>query len=276
MAKVTTRRRQAAAETESGGDIFAHFERHGRSLNDGQPVVTSRKDGEDNTALLERISRLEGRLEEANNRPQYVPVQQQQQTVARVTAKDVKFDPTGLPDPLEDKDKYNTELALRINAAMQAQAEAVRQEVTQKFQGEGASERLWQGFTKQHSEWADYPELVETVAVRVTQEAIAKGIDPQKYMFQNTDAFYADVARQLNDRYGAVVEGREDNGFVQPDRLPGQRQRRQDPNEDDGRAVATFGGQESGGRYTQRRSADNEGPGMIEDLHAIQKKMGIF
>ena len=45
MAKVTTRRRQAAAETESGGDIFAHFERHGRSLNDGQPVVTSRKDG---------------------------------------------------------------------------------------------------------------------------------------------------------------------------------------------------------------------------------------
>ena len=275
MARVTTRRRQPATESESGGDIFAHFERHGRSLNDGTAPTPAQKTEVDNAALIERISRLEGSLEEARARGPYAAPAQPAQNQTRVAAKDVKFDPTGLPDPLEDKDKYNSELAIRINAAMAAQAEAVRQEVTQKFQGEGASERLWNGFTKQHSEWADYPELVETVAVRVTQDAIAKGIDPQKYMFQNTEAFYADVAKQLNDRYGAVVEGREDNGFVQPDRLP-RRQRQTDPNEDDGRAVATFGGQESGGRYSQRRSAENEGPGMIEDLHAIQKKMGIF
>ena len=270
MARVTTRRRQPAAETESGGDIFAHFERHGRSLNDGTPATPAQKTEVDNAALIERISRLEGSLEEARARGPYAAPAAPAQTQTRVAAKDVKFDPTGLPDPLEDKDKYNTELALRINAAMQAQAEAVRQEVTQKFQGEGASERLWQGFTKQHSEWAEYPELVETVAVRVTQDAIAKGIDPQKYMFQNTEAFYADVAKQLNDRYGAVVDGDR--------REPGERrgQRQTDPNEDDGRAVATFGGQESGGRYSQRRSAENEGPGMIEDLHAIQRKMGIF
>jgi len=268
MAKVTTRRRQQPAEQPQNDDIFAHFERHGRSLN--EDATQTRKEAPDagQTALLERISKLEGSLEEARSSRQWAAPQAAERPVARVAAKDVKFDPTGLPDPLEDKDKYNTELALRINAAMQAQAQAVREEVTSKFQGEGASERLWNGFTKEHSEWAEYPELVETVAVRVTQEAIAKGIDPQKYMFQNTSAFYADVAKQLNDRYGAVIESDGES--------PRRRAEPRDPNEDDGRAVATFGGQESGGRPAQRRSAENEGPGMIEDLHAIQRKMGLF
>lgn len=268
MPKVSTKRRSQPTPAPADDDIFGHFAAHGRPL--GPDPGPAKAPDPQVAALLAKISGMEEQITslQDGSRRQMMAAPAPQQQQQRTDPSKLKLDLSGIPDPLENREKFEAELALRINALVDAREYGVRQELTQRTDQATASEQLWTGFTAKYEDWAEYPELVESVAVKLTQKAIKEGIDPHKYMFQNTQVFYADVAKELGDRYGSLVAEKD------PDPAGPSRVSRAEQSEDTGRTGGIFSGQESGGKPTATR--ETQQPDMIADLHAIQRKTGFW
>ncbi len=274
-------RRKAPKRVEQGYeaepvDIFAHFAATGRAMNGAAPPQNTRTEpAEDSSAaLLARLDALERQnteLSQSLRLSQMAPAAPQTQTQRFVDPANLKLDLKGLPDSIEKPDEYQRELQQRINTMIEARDYATREEMRQQADQTQQSARLWEGFKAAHSDWAAHEDLVGVVAQKVVAEQKAKGIDTNRYMYSTPDLFYADVAKRLNDQYGALLSEQDEPAAGR--KAPAQRSN--DPNEDDGRTGGIFGGQESGGAPAPGAKPKG-GSDMIEDLQKVQRAMGIF
>lgn len=144
------------------------------------------------------------------------------------------------------------------------------------------ADNLKRAFAERYPELADDDERIDFISTRVAQEAQARGVNVERYMFQTTDKFVDDVAKRYVKVFGEPEEEDADDNFE--DRRPASRvrtkrnSRNRNRSEDDdmvSRTSGIFGGTESGGRPTKNRDEES-GPGMIEDIQEIQKKSGFW
>lgn len=283
MAKPSRRARNAPHTDIPHGDIFAHFAANGRLTN--QQAADARGDGDeepnagskpvDSAELLARISRLEEQntaLLESQRRSLAAPADAGR---SKPDYKAVKLDLTKLPDPIEHQAEHAAELQRRIDAYVQAKTADVKQELTEQNNQSTQAAQLWNGFKAAHPDWAEHEELVGTVAARVTQRAAAQGLDPQKYMFNSPQLFYADIVKELDAKYKPLIADKGDEGEGEGDPAPEPKAKKTAGQEDDaGRTAGIFGGLESGGKP----AAPGKPPAgdMIADLHAMQRKSGYY
>lgn len=253
MPKVSTKKKQT--QDADLGSIFDHFEaQNPGGGTGGEPKKTPEVDL---TALQAQITALSSRLEqsEATNRalltqaPRTEPVQQ--------TTAPAGIDLKGLPDPIEESEKYGIMLAERIAAHTKAVTEAAQNSMRSEQSQEKQIEELWEGFGKKYSDLAEDQDRVEFAATKVAKEAKAKGMDVSKYMFVTRDQFYADVAKKHEELFGKPSDGDDNDTPEEPDRTAG-----------------IFGGMESGGRpATGKQPPQGD---MIKDLQDLQRKGGYF
>lgn len=288
------RKRTKARQEEFGEDIFAALERHGTHNFREEPARREASPaGEPTVAQLQaQISALSGQLDDMTRRsmmrPAAPPAPQQQQQPA-LGPQDVKLDlVTGLPDPIDKPIEYQRALQDRIAAYVAAQTEVVKQTATAaatRGQQEAASQqqadRLWNDFSTQYPDWAEYGDIVQVVAKQVVEREQAKGIDGQTYILGNTPTFFRDVEAELKKRYGRLIEDAEAEGEEEPEghehhAIAPRRGAPVDNDLDDGRTAGVFGGQESGGKPSRGRQAPAAGADMISDLQAMQMKTGYY
>jgi len=256
------RKQEVEADGPLGESIFDHFAAVGRPLPNTPPKTV------DTSELLAKIDALEKRLGNTQAEPQYPMLatgSPQQQQTRHATPADVKVDLKDMPDPATDLEAYNRELAQRVNAAVQAQTQAVGQQLSQQFEQRTATDRLWNGFREKHPEWAKFEPLVETVAKRVVSDADARGVDLQKYMFSNPDLFYQDLSKALDAGYGKLLaEGGDEDEDT-------------DEGGDDNNRTMDLGGQPSANRARKAGGDPAKGaPSMLDDLGKVQRSMGIY
>jgi hypothetical protein len=184
----------------------------------------------------------------------------------------------GLPDPNLDPNAYTSELAKRINGVIEARTHSVRTEVQSEMAQNQSVQQLWSRFSAQYPEWAAHEQLVGVVANDVATKAQAKGLDLKRYMFGNSDLYLADVAKELSTKYGALVPKEEDGSEGEDDGVQsGERGPIPAHGADlDSGRTEIFGGQESGGKPARQGDEPPVKSGLMADLTAIQRKMGLI
>lgn len=260
--------KKKAGKPAGVGSIFDHFGMQEEPEQDAGPQERGQADVL--ASIQERLAAMEAEnrtLRELAMRPSApAPVQAPVQAPTQV-------DFNGLPDPVTDMPGYQRELQARVNAALQGATAAVEQRVTSARSEEDQASALWTSFASRYPEWAEHEDLVGTIAQKTVAEAQRKGLDTQKYVFQNSDLFFSDVEKQLKSKYGRLVtQEEEDEGEDERDD-----ERAADLIEDDGRSAGIFGGQETGGKPAvggkQAKMAEGD---MVRDLHDLQRRSGFF
>lgn len=254
------RRKEEQRDEPTGESIFDHFAAVGR------PLPNTPAKSVDTAELMAKIEGLERQIAAGAKGGAEYPMLDRSRGQGggggqQVTAADVKVDLKDMPDPATEMDAYNRELAIRVNAAVQAQAQAATDRLNQQWERRSATDKLWSGFREKHPEWAKYEPLVETVAKRVVSEADARGVDLQRYMFQNSELFYTDLDKALKASYGKLIAD-SDGEFEDEDEAG-----------DDNR-TSGLSGQPS--TSTAGKKQAKQVPTMLEDLGKIQRSMGIY
>lgn len=261
---------EAVNEPEAVPSIFDHFNLEtpgGLKSNKETPAS-----GPSQAELLARLDAMQAKLDAVSQAPlpQAPAYYQAPQAAAthQVDLANFKVSHEGLPDPIKDQAAYDRMLAERMNAALDARTHALRQEMQQTQSTAAQSSQLWENFQGAHPEWSEYPDLVGSVAQTVAQRAEAAGVDVKKYMYGQSQRFFADVTKELNAKYGALVAKAE--GEEEPEGKSGAKV---EDDMDDGRSLHTLGGLESGNRPAGKPS---KGSDMIEDIVALQRASGFF
>lgn len=188
------------------------------------------------------------------------------------------LDLSGLPDPMTDLEGYTKAMTERVNAFVSAREQALvtnieRNLTTQNAQQadlEGKADALWTAFDTKYGEKGWDSDLVEFAAAKVAQQAQAKGIDVQRYMFTTTDKYVDDVAKYL-ETIAPPKAGEGEGEGEPPD--PNADPRSANPFEN-GRTAGVFGGTESGGKPAKGK--DEPATDLVTDLQNVQRAMGFY
>lgn len=169
--------------------------------------------------------------------------------------------PDKAPDPVDNPDQYAQYVQQKTQADIDYQREVNNWQNRQAAQGAARLQNLWQQFGTSYPDYVENEERVEIAATRVLAKAQAAGYDTQKYMYGNTNAFMAEVAKTM------------DNLFGKPDA--------DDDNDDDDdntpevRTAGIFGGAEGGHKATGGRKAPEPMGSISNDIKAWQQKTGF-
>lgn len=167
------------------------------------------------------------------------------------------IDMTGLPDPVTQGDQYAAELNKRIATNVAATVEYNQKKNSQGQDHTQRTNQLFSDFKSSNEAYADDQDKLEFATGKALDEAKKRGMDMQKYMFANKDAFFQDVVKHYDKTFGKPDT--DDDGGL-PD--------------DESRTTSILGGQESGGKPSTPPPAP--AGDMIKDIHEIQRKMGLF
>lgn len=251
-------------------DIFAHF-----NLGpDGRPLPTH-SDGPSAAELSARLAALEAENNALKQSQQTLlsqkPAPAQQWAPAPLP--EIVLD--DLPDQFSDPQGHAKALAKRISdhsrQLLEVDRQNARAEAEMRAAQAGKVENLWKGFEKSHPDLAINRELIEFAANKVAEQAVAKGVDVERYLFATPDAFYNDVAayaKNLNPALGKVAEPEpvvDDLGIFQGG-----------PGIPEGRTGGIAGGEEGNFKLSSGGSQAEQGGDMIADLKKLQKASGFF
>ncbi|HEY6018502.1 MAG TPA: hypothetical protein VIY48_00945 [Candidatus Paceibacterota bacterium] len=214
----------------------------------------------DVSAQLAELSANLKRLEEQNQTLQRTNMalmgQPMQEQMPQFGPEAVNFD--NLPDPVTNPKEYAAEIIRRGDEVLQARAarqnweNQKRNDITERVDG------IWGKFAEQYPEYAANTDLVEYAATKAVAEAKRSGMDPNKYMFSATPAFFNDVVKTLQ---GLGVNPEKED---EEDTTPATR------------TAGIPGGLESGGRMTQGKDPDEERiPSLMEELRGWKEKTGF-
>lgn len=183
----------------------------------------------------------------------------------------------GLPDPVTDAQAYHRELSKRIAASIRAQTERDNEERRAMEAAEATrnarTDALWEEFAQGHPELAEQKDLVSVCAAQVVQKAINRGMDPDKYMFGASEQFFADVEGEVEKRFGKALKamkaekGKKGEEDEQDDGTPAHIR-------EANRALGIQGGVSSGGQ--PGRGREEPRGDLVEDLHKVQRKLGLY
>lgn len=237
-----------------------------------------------------RIEELENALRELrekheDERSDFQLTQPAPQWQSQVT-QDVEINPDTikLPDPALDPDGYASAVQKRVELV--AENARKRRERDERFAKDidDKTNELWADFGEEFPEYTDR-EKIDYAATKVVQAAVKKGLDINRYMFgPGRSRFMKDVAKKFDSVFGEPEADDEDD-FENTRRTFGSKARATSRNrtaarlrleDDEGRSAGVFGGNESGGRPNARTLDVEEGPSMVDDIHAMQKKTGFW
>jgi hypothetical protein len=213
----------------------------------------------DYSAQLAELSANMKRLEERNSTLERTNMALMGQTVPQQpTFGPTEVDTKGLPDPVTDAEGYARELMNRANAALNNRQAIAKYQQDQQSSLQQRVDGIWDRFAKEHKGYAAKQELVEFAAGKAVSAAKAAGIDPNKYMFSATPAFFNDVIANLKSM------GIEEEGEEQDD-------------EPVTRTAGIAGGLESGGAMTKGKDPDEQRiPTLMEELRGWKEKTGFY
>lgn len=170
----------------------------------------------------------------------------------------------GLPDPVQDPEGYAAALGQRLLAAAEAKANyrQSRQAAVKNSQDE--RDALFNDFAAkpEYASIAKDEDGVEFAATKVLKRMQARKQDVQAYMFQQSDKFFEDVAKEYNEIFGEADEGDE----------PAASGRRDEPVEVT-RTGGIPGGLGSGSRPAARADKTSD---LYTEVRAIQQKGGWY
>lgn len=234
--------------------------------------------------LAEQIAELQ-RLNEETRR-ENMALLSTPRNVSQVGFVETKVDSVPLPDPALDPDGYDAAVGKRQeirsqNADRKRDFDRTRQqEINDKVDG------LWEAFGDRYADMAEDKERIDFVSTAVVKAAQKRGVDIERYMFVTQDKFLSDVAKKYVEVFGEPDSNDADDFDDAPrsrrassrDTSRSRTRSRSRQEDDEGRSTGIFGGNESGGRASQRRDRDDDenGPNMIDDIQALQKKTGFF
>lgn len=213
-----------------------------------------------------RMANLEARLaaeQQANNALMQSPV-----VVAPLAQQQDAWG--ALPDPITDPDKYASELTRRIESKVQNVTSAFQQQQTERQNMDQKIKTLWDTFTEQNPDYAADVEGIEFATMKVTREAQARGVDLNRYMFQNPERFYADVRAKYDAVFG---DGEETDPLPEPVQPRRRGRKAAADTADNSRTGGIFGGSESGNRPGPQAPKPGD---MIADIHALQRNSPYF
>lgn len=230
----------------------------------------------DRIAELERmLSDLRERQDEARNDALLsTPINNQWQS--QVTDHvEVKPESIQLPDPALDPDGYSDAVNKRAQLTYENNR---RRDEAQRKRDEDINSKvsdLWSDFGVEYSDYANDKERIDYIATQVVKDATKKGLDVQRYMFgTGRSRFMKDVVRKYDKVFGAPETDDDENTNYDHSRKSSRVKRKND--DDDGRSTSVFGGNEGGGRAPRRNVDVEDGPSMIDDIHAMQRKTGFW
>lgn len=238
--------------------------------------------------LAKQLADLQTRLSESEKANMALLVQPQWRSQTTETYTEVKPETVALPDPALDPDGYDRATGERNRIRWENQQRKADFDNRQRQSVQEKVDNLWEAFGDKYPDMVKDKERVEFVSTQVAKDAQRRGIDVERYMFLTQDKFLDDVARKFVSVFGEP-EGEDDRDDFE-DNQSGRRtpasstsrrrasnRRREEDDDMVSRTGGIFGGNESGGRPSRGRDADEEqGPSMIDDIQALQRKTGFF
>lgn len=236
---------------------------YGQTDTDGDEG-TEKGGGKDPQAeLLAQIATLTQRVEraEATNMAlmTQAPVQHTKQEPFQAPALDV----SKLPSPIEDPSGYAQALQAHTQSVVSAYLTNAQGQNSAESDQKNRLEKLWGRFEDKYEDYAGNQERVEFATLQVANEARARGLDLNRYMFGASDQFLDDVAKKMDTIFG------------KPNAKEEEEDEKTERNSPDGRTGGIFGGMESGGKPARGRQTDDGGD-MIKEIHDIQIKSGFY
>lgn len=190
----------------------------------------------------------------------------------RSEPKEPTFSTDGLPDPLDAS--YAPALAKRV-AEYNQQMTGYQTEKSKAAAPVGDFDSLWEDFTTTYPAYAADKEGLEFAAQKVAKTITRKGLDGNRYMFQNSDRFFRDIVKAYDDRFGKPDDDGEELSAEIEAPIHRKRAKSQvtEDDADEGRTQGIFGGIDSGngGRPKPPPKGD-----MIKDLQDVQRKTGYY
>lgn len=252
--------------------------------NDVRPQEKEQDDRYDRLAqqLADMQTRL-GEAEKANmallsTPPNYSQVNDQfvEQDINKIELPDPALDPKGFSDASIRRGEVAAENRRR------------RDEFNNRKQNEIAEkvDSLWADFGDKYPDMADDKDRIDFISTAIAKDALKRGVNVERYMFLTRDKFIDDVAAKYISVFGDPSDGdadfeedRSNNRRAEARPAPRRRTNNRDRSEDEyvGRTGGIFGGTESGSRPSRTRNDDEDnGPSMLDDIQALQRKTGFF
>ena len=212
-------------------------------------------------ALQRQFEELRGELERqraANTALMSQPLGQQPPQVPQ-------FDTRGLPDPLSAPADYAVAVAQRTQAVEDGKRQVEQWQQNQQQQYVARLDALWDQFSQAHPDYAVNPNHVKYAAKEVVEQASARGLDVNKYMFLHADQFMADVMKEMDNTFGVEVN---DVGTYEDGPLA------RDEYDDEGSSAGLVIGSSPGSRPVPREE-NQRMPSMFDDIREWQQKTGF-
>jgi hypothetical protein len=194
-----------------------------------------------------------------------------------------------LPDPALDPQGYDKATGERQRIRNENHDRQRRAEEAKDRLAKERADELVNAFSEKYPALAndeDHEERLNFVSLAIVKAAQKRGVDVERYMFVTQDKFLDDVAKKYVKVFGEPEE--DDDDFVEEPRARkrassssdrGNNSRRRRRSEDDdmvSRTSGIFGGTEGGGRPSRNKGDDENGPDMIDDIQALQRKTGFY
>lgn len=168
------------------------------------------------------------------------------------------IDTKGLPDPTLNPDQYAAEVSRRTAAYQKEVTEYERHQAGQQQTEAQRLNALWEEFGENYEAYAGDEEKVSFAAQKVARRAQSKGIDLNKYMYQNSDQFMRDVVSVYDKTFGKPkVESEVE----------------EETDDDESENAVVFGGIQSGGKPNTKDAPEGHDD-MFADLKEFQQKGG--
>lgn len=271
---------------EGDGQTPSHLTMMPRTIGDPNADLGDGDDGEeddepgDPDPMQQKLQSLEQQnqqLQENLNQmmlrmsaqpPAQQPVQGGQQQQAP-TPEDLKLD--DLPDPVDDRQKFNQELGKRIDQYVKGQQQQFQTQ--NQFQQQLAD--LDSQFRRNYPDLADKEMLFQASVQQEANKMKQAGLDPRQAAFMQPDKFLQDVASRMRSELGADPDG----GGQQQQAAAGggQKQQPKQKGQGGGRTKGVSGGS-SPGNSGKRGSGNQQQPpkGFIDQLKGRQLDDGLI
>lgn len=165
----------------------------------------------------DRFKSLEARLEASNQRLDRISNMALQLAAAREPAQTTTHtspsapsavDFSNLPDPIADRAGFNKALADRVEQTVKARIDGTVKSIQDSQAAERqrveAVSKLWNRFNEKHKDLGVATEIVQAQAAEVLTDAAQRGLDPERYMLSDPDAFIDTIADRTRVRMKAM------------------------------------------------------------------------
>ncbi len=163
---------------------------------------------------------------------------------------------------VSDPEAYHSALETRIQSRIDSAVSVSERASADAAKSSGRIDALWNEFSATHPDHAENTKLTEFCATKVAEQADAKGLDLNTYMFTNSKQFFSDIVSEMNTM------------LPKPEEKKAEGDPKKAEEDELNRTGGIFGGLETGGSPSSGQ--EEVGGDLISDLTELQRKSGYF